>query len=95
MCTVALKPVLHENSALCQKVERGIDRGARDPVAPSIHVQIQLVSIKMTIQFTDSIQNVIAFLGVTVLLALQVFCELKLELFDIEFGRHLHKYICA
>lgn len=95
MRTVALKLVLHQNPALSQKIQCRINRGARDSVAPSIHVQIQLVGIEMTVELADSVEHIIALLGVSVLLPLEIFSELKLELFDIEFSRHLHKYICA
>lgn len=95
MSTVALKTVLHQNTALREQVQRGIDRSSRDTIAPSIHVQIQLVRIEMTVEFADSVEHIVALLGVSVLLSLEIFSELKLELFDIEFSRHLHKYICA
>lgn len=95
MRTIALKLVLHQYPALRQKIQRGINRGSRDAVAPSIHVQIQLVGVEMTVELADSVEHIVALLGVSVLLSLEIFSELKLKLFDIEFSRHLHKYICA
>lgn len=78
-----MKPVFHEDSTLREQVQSGIDRCPRDPVTPSIHVQIELVSTKMPVELADPVDHIIPFLGVPVLLAFEEFGELDLESFDV------------
>lgn len=83
MGTISLKTVFHENSALREQVQRGIDRCPGDPVTPSVHVQIELVSTEMPVELSDPVDHIIPFLGVPVLLAFEEFGELILESFDV------------
>ena len=83
MGTIPLKTMFHENSALGEQVQRGVDRCPGDPVTPTVHVQIELVSTEMPVELTDPVDHIIPFLRVPVLLAFEEFGELILESFDV------------
>jgi hypothetical protein len=95
MRTVALKPVFHQNTARREQVERRIDRSARNAIAPSIHIQIELVCVEMTVQFSDPIDHVKALLCAAVLLSFEEVRKLALERFIVWWQGHGHKYTCA
>ena len=75
MGTIALKSVFHQNTTLGEQIQSGINCGSRDPVAPSVHVQIELVSTEVAVKFPDSVKNVGPLLSGTILLAPEEFGE--------------------
>jgi len=83
VCTIALKPVLHEDTALCQKVQRRINGRTRDTVSLRIHIHIELVSAKVSVQFCNPVQDLVPFLGVTVLFAFEKVGKLLFKRFDV------------
>lgn len=93
--TFAVKAVFHQNATLGQKIQCGIDRGPGNPVTSTIHMDIELVSAEMTVEFGDSIEHQEAFLRAAVLLPFEEIRKRGLQRIDVLRWGHGHKYICA
>ena len=95
MSTASLEAMLHQNSARGQQVQRRIDGCPGDPVAPSIHVQVKLIGVKMPIELGNAVDHIEALLCTAVLLPLEEVGKLLLQRFVVGWQRHGHKYTCA
>ena len=93
--TFAVKAVFHQNATLGQEIQRRINRGSGNPVAAAVHMDIELVSAEMTVEFGDSIEDQEAFLGASVLLPFEEIRKRGLQRIDVLRWSHGHKYICA
>jgi hypothetical protein len=93
--TLTVKTVFHQNVALGQQIQCGVNRCSGDPITPAVHVDIELVGTEMSVEFRNAIECQEAFLGAPVLLSLEEIRKRGLECVDVLRWSHGHKYICA
>lgn len=78
MRTIALKPMLHQNTALRKQVQSTVYRGPGNVISLGIHIHIELVRTEVSVEFCYTIQHLVPLLSVAVFLPFQEFGELLL-----------------
>lgn len=93
--TLTVKSVFHQNVALGQQIQCRVNRRSGDPVTPAIHMNVELVGTKMSVELSNAVEGQEALLGASVLLSFEEIRKRGLQRVDVLRWSHGHKYICA